>query len=96
MSLRLLTFCIGKLSDIFGRRREFQALRPLNEVPKRLYFRIAAILFAVISFLLGSLGCASAPNMIIFLASRCVAGIGAGGLTGIAFIIVADLFPLSM
>lgn len=32
--------------------------------------------------------------MPFFLAARAVAGIGAGGLVGMAYIIIADMFPI--
>jgi MFS family permease len=55
---------------------------------------IAAMLFGVFVFLIGSIGCGWAPDINVFLISRCIAGIGAGGMTGMAFLIVADMFSL--
>ncbi|KAH7907218.1 major facilitator superfamily domain-containing protein [Hygrophoropsis aurantiaca] len=70
------------------------AFQPLYGKLSDIFGRRPAILFAILVFFAGSTGCALASNIIVFLASRAIAGIAAGGLTGIAFIIVADLFPL--
>ena len=52
------------------------------------------MLFATSIFLLASAGCGWAPNMPFFIAARALCGFGAGGMTGLSFIIVADIFPL--
>ncbi|KDQ13845.1 hypothetical protein BOTBODRAFT_362312 [Botryobasidium botryosum FD-172 SS1] len=56
--------------------------------------RRPVLVFGLVIFLLGSAGCGWAPNMPFFLAARAVAGIGAGGLVGMAYIIISDLFPI--
>jgi len=73
--------CLNASQPLYGKLSDIFGRRPI-------------ILFAVIVFLVGSAGCGWAPSMAVLLISRCVAGIGAGGLTGVAFIIIADLFPL--
>ncbi|KDQ13843.1 hypothetical protein BOTBODRAFT_175262 [Botryobasidium botryosum FD-172 SS1] len=73
--------CLNASQPLYGKLSDIFGRRPI-------------ILFAVIVFLVGSAGCGWAPSMTVLLASRCIAGIGAGGLTGIAFVIIADLFPL--
>lgn len=52
------------------------------------------MLLAASLFLLASAGCGWAPNMPFFIAARALSGMGAGGMTGLSFIIVADSFPL--
>lgn len=57
---------------------------------------LAIILFGVTSLLIGSAGSGWATSMPMFLVARCFAGLGAGGLGGMAFIVIADLVELGM
>lgn len=52
------------------------------------------ILLASSVFLLASAGCGWAPSMPFFIGARALSGVGAGGMTGLSFIIVADSFPI--
>jgi len=47
------------------------------------------MLFAVITFIVGSAGCGAAPTFWTLVAFRAIAGIGAAGLIGLTFIIIA-------
>jgi MFS family permease len=58
-----------------------------------LTFVLAPIMIGVSIFFVGSVGCGWAQNMPMFLACRAVAGLGAGGLVSLAFIVIADIFP---
>ncbi|EGO00668.1 hypothetical protein SERLA73DRAFT_51582, partial [Serpula lacrymans var. lacrymans S7.3] len=71
------------------------AAQPLYGKLSTVFGRRPAVLFGLTVFLAGSVGCAWAPNIQLFLVSRCAAGVGAGGMTNMAFIIVSDIFPLS-
>lgn len=51
-----------------------------------------ALTMAAIMYLLGSIGCAVAPNMGVFLAGRVVQGLGAGLLVALAYTMVRQLF----
>lgn len=52
------------------------------------------MLLAAGVFGLASAGCGWAPSMPFFIAARALSGLGAGGMTGLSFIIVADSFPI--
>ncbi|KAH7929946.1 MFS general substrate transporter [Leucogyrophana mollusca] len=70
------------------------AFQPLYGKLSDIFGRRSIMLFAIAIFLVGSTGCALASDVITFLIFRAIAGIGAGGLTGIAFIVIADMFTL--
>lgn len=53
-----------------------------------------AQLVALVLFTLGTAGCAVAPTMYTLIAARVVAGIGGGGLTSVASILLSDLVDL--
>src|SRR5207245_2875669 len=50
-------------------------------------------LFAIVVFLVGSLVAGLAGSMAVLIAGRAVQGVGAGGLIGLTFAVVADLAP---
>lgn len=70
------------------------ASQPLYAKLSDIFGRKPIILFGVIFLMMGSAGSGWATSMPMFIAARCIAGLGAGGLGGMAFIVVADLVPL--
>ncbi|KDQ13842.1 hypothetical protein BOTBODRAFT_188307 [Botryobasidium botryosum FD-172 SS1] len=70
------------------------ASQPLYAKLSDIFGRKPIILFGVIFLMIGSAGSGWATSMPMFIAARCIAGLGAGGLGGMAFIVVADLVPL--
>lgn len=61
----------GKISDLYGRKRIFQA--------------------AIVLFLIGSVICGAAQNMLTLIIARGIQGAGGGGLMALAMIIIADV-----
>jgi len=49
--------------------------------------------FAVVTFMVGSVLCGSAQSMPMFIATRALQGIGAGGITALAMALIADVMP---
>jgi EmrB/QacA subfamily drug resistance transporter len=72
------------------------ALQPLYGKFANIFGRKMTLLTAVFLFLLGSLGCGVAPNLIFLIVSRAVAGVGGGGLYSLCIIIVSDLVPIRL
>jgi len=60
-----------------------------------LYGRKPILLFAIVVFLLGSIGCGLAPSIGLLVAARALQGIGAGGMQPIALTVVGDLFTVA-
>ena len=58
-----------------------------------LYGRRRMFQTAIVIFLVGSLMCGLAPNMVALIAGRLVQGVGGGGLYALCFGIVGDLVP---
>lgn len=52
------------------------------------------ILLAILSFLIGSLTCALADNLTVFLTGRAMQGVGFGGVLVLGYICVSDLFSM--
>ncbi|KAI9293851.1 MFS general substrate transporter [Neoconidiobolus thromboides FSU 785] len=69
-------------------------LQPLYGKFSDIFGRKPTILFALISFLIGSIVCGVAQNIIILIVFRAIAGIGGGGLISIAIIIISDMAPM--
>lgn len=63
----------GKISDLYGRKRIFQA--------------------AIIIFLIGSMLCGLAQDMLQLIVYRAIQGIGGGGLMAIGLAIIGDIIP---
>ena len=58
-----------------------------------IYGRKRLFQIAIITFLIGSIGCGVAQSMLTLIISRGVQGIGGGGLMAIAFVIIGDVVP---
>ncbi|MDP4691916.1 MAG: MFS transporter [Ilumatobacteraceae bacterium] len=58
-----------------------------------IYGRKRLFQIAIITFLIGSVGCGVAQSMLTLIISRGVQGIGGGGLMAIAFVIIGDVVP---
>ena len=58
-----------------------------------LYGRKLMFQVAIITFIVGSVGCGVAQSMSFLVMSRGVQGIGGGGLMSMAFVIIADTVP---
>lgn len=58
-----------------------------------LYGRKLMFQVAIITFIVGSVGCGIAQSMSFLVMSRGVQGIGGGGLMSMAFVIIADTVP---
>jgi EmrB/QacA subfamily drug resistance transporter len=56
--------------------------------PKRVH------LFALVTFLVGSLLCGMARSITQLIAFRCIQGLGGGGLMGVTLVILATIFPV--
>lgn len=52
------------------------------------------IMFAVVVFEVGSLLCGVAPNMVVLILGRAIAGVGAAGIFTSGMIIIAELTSL--
>ena len=66
---------------------------PITSKLSDIYGRKVLFFFNVLIFLLGSVLCGIAPNMMWLIASRALQGIGGGGLAAAAFTIIGDIFP---
>ena len=53
--------------------------------------RTGITLLSILLFGSGSILCAEADSIIVFLAGRCVQGLGAGGLTVLSYMAMGDL-----
>jgi EmrB/QacA subfamily drug resistance transporter len=67
------------------------AVTPLYGKLADLRGRRIVILFSLGVFILGSIGCALAPNLFVLIAARAVQGIGGGGLISLALTIIGDV-----
>ncbi|KAJ3151923.1 hypothetical protein HDU89_001564 [Geranomyces variabilis] len=67
------------------------ALAPNYGKLSDIFGRKIIYLLALAFFVVGSLICGVAPSMLVLIIGRAVAGIGAGGMVGLSFIIIADI-----
>lgn len=72
-----------------------------STVSQPLYGRISDIvgrrsvfIFSLFVFFINIAGCAAAPNIGIFIISRAVCGVGAGGITTMTIIMISDVVKL--
>ncbi|KXN71277.1 MFS general substrate transporter [Conidiobolus coronatus NRRL 28638] len=59
-----------------------------------IFGRKVCMLFALVTFSIGSLGCALAVNIIMLVVFRAIAGIGGGGIVSVSYVIISDLVSL--
>lgn len=69
------------------------ASMPLYGKISDLFGRRPVVLFAIGTFLLGSLLAGAAPTMTLLIVSRAIQGLGAGGLMSLAFTVISDVVP---
>jgi len=69
------------------------ASTPLYGKISDLYGRRPVLLFAIVTFLVGSLAAGVSQNMTQLILFRGVQGLGAGGLMTLAFTIISDVVP---
>jgi EmrB/QacA subfamily drug resistance transporter len=69
------------------------ASTPLYGKVSDLYGRRPVFLFAIVTFLVGSLLAGMSQNMVSLIAFRGIQGLGAGGLMTLAFTIISDAVP---
>ena len=70
------------------------ASQPLSGKLTDIYGRRAGLIFCNVTFAIGNLVCALAPNAKVMILGRVVAGLGGGGLYTIATFVASDLVPL--
>ncbi|KAI0238878.1 hypothetical protein L0F63_005290, partial [Massospora cicadina] len=71
------------------------AFQPLYGKLADVFGRRPVMLTATLVFLAGSVGCALAGSESVLTLFRAVAGLGAGGMVALSFIILSDLAPIS-
>ena len=59
-----------------------------------IFGRRNTMIFSIILFEAGSLMCALAPSMNVLIGGRILAGIGAAGIQGGAFVVIAEIVPI--
>jgi EmrB/QacA subfamily drug resistance transporter len=67
------------------------AATPLYGKFSDIHGRRVTILFGIATFIVGSLACALAPNMIVLIVARGLQGLGGGGLISLAQTVVGDV-----
>nr|WP_114945717.1 MDR family MFS transporter [Microvirga calopogonii] len=67
------------------------AVTPLYGKFSDSYGRRVTMLIGIVIFIIGSIACALAPNMIVLILARGLQGIGGGGLIALAQTIIADI-----
>lgn len=67
------------------------AVTPLYGKLSDIHGRRITLLTAIVTFILGSLACAVAPNMVVLALARGLQGIGGGGLISLAQTIIGDI-----
>ncbi|KAF8988146.1 hypothetical protein BGZ52_000274 [Haplosporangium bisporale] len=72
----------------------FNAFQPLYGKFSDIFGRKAMILFATVTFMIGSAGAGAANSMTMLIAFRAIQGLGGSGLMGVVLIIISDIFPL--
>ncbi|KAF9095318.1 hypothetical protein BGX29_009083 [Mortierella sp. GBA35] len=72
----------------------FNAFQPLYGKFSDIFGRKAMILFACVTFMVGSAGAGGAQTMTMLILFRAIQGLGGSGLLSIVLIIISDIFPL--
>ncbi|KAK3820204.1 MAG: major facilitator superfamily domain-containing protein [Benniella sp.] len=72
----------------------YNAFQPLYGKFSDIFGRKAMILFASITFMVGSAGAGGATTMTMLIVFRAIQGLGGSGLLSIVLIIISDIFPL--
>ncbi|KAI9298555.1 MFS general substrate transporter [Neoconidiobolus thromboides FSU 785] len=70
------------------------AFQPIYGKFSDLFGRKTLLLFCLTLFLIGSIGCGVAINIIMLIVLRAVSGVAAGGLFSLAFIVISDVVPM--
>ncbi|KAI9296120.1 hypothetical protein K502DRAFT_329291 [Neoconidiobolus thromboides FSU 785] len=70
------------------------ATQPLYGKLSNLFGTKYVHLIAILLFLIGSIGCGLAPNLISLIIFRGLTGLGGGGLVTLAYIIVSEIVPI--
>lgn len=74
--------------------KQIDAFQPLYGKFSDIFGRKAMILFATVTFMIGSAGAGAANTMTMLIAFRAIQGLGGSGLMGVVLIIISDIFPL--
>ncbi|KAI8596352.1 major facilitator superfamily domain-containing protein [Dissophora ornata] len=72
----------------------FNAFQPLYGKFSDIFGRKFLILFACVTFMIGSAGAGGANTMTMLIVFRAIQGLGGAGLLSIVMIIISDIFPL--
>ncbi|KAK5809600.1 major facilitator superfamily domain-containing protein [Linnemannia elongata] len=72
----------------------FNAFQPLYGKFSDIFGRKAMILFACVTFMVGSAGSGGATTMTMLIVFRAIQGLGGSGLLSIVLIIISDIFAL--
>ncbi len=67
------------------------AVTPLYGKVSDIVGRRKTLLFAIAVFVIGSVACAAAPNLLLLIIARALQGLGGGGLISLAQTIIADI-----
>ncbi|KAI0226447.1 hypothetical protein L0F63_001990 [Massospora cicadina] len=70
------------------------AFQPLYGKFSDIFGRKSSMLFATLVFLAGSVGCGASGSYWSLVGFRAIAGVGAGGLIALPFIIIGDVVPI--
>ncbi|KAF9949120.1 hypothetical protein BGZ72_009027 [Mortierella alpina] len=72
----------------------YNAFQPLYGKFSDIFGRKIMILFASVTFMVGSAGAGGATTMTMLIVFRAIQGLGGSGLLSIVLIIISDIFPL--
>ncbi|KAF9371583.1 hypothetical protein CPC16_002976 [Podila verticillata] len=72
----------------------YNAFQPLYGKFSDIFGRKIMILFAIVTFMIGSAGAGGATTMTMLIVFRAIQGLGGSGLLSIVLIIISDIFPL--